>query len=165
MRHFPLTGPNVAPGRFRKIKLAAVPALAGLLAVSCAPQYSAPQQVRANNPSVTYKYHNDQELLTVNQNALTFCNQYRSAPRAARFATEPDGKLVVFECAPAAIAATPSVQYNPNLTYNYQTDPELLEASQNARTYCMNNGSQQAISNIVTNANGTRTVTFQCSRI
>ena len=136
-----------------------------LVATACVPPYSAPQQVRASNPSVTYKYHNDQELLTVNQNAATFCNQYRAAPRAASFANEPDGKVVVFECVPPTMAMAPSPQYNPNLTYNYQTDPELLAASQNAQVYCINNGFQQATSQIVTNTNGTRTITFQCSRL
>ena len=53
-------------------------------------------------------------------------------------------------------------QYNPNLTYNYRTDQELLDASRNVQTYCMNNGSQQVTSNIVSNTDGTRTVTFRC---
>jgi hypothetical protein len=39
-----------------------------------------------------------------------------------------------------------------------------VEASRTAQNYCMNSGSQQLISDIVTNANGTKTVTFQCSR-
>ena len=55
-------------------------------------------------------------------------------------------------------------QYNPNLTYNYRTDQDLLDASRNAQAYCMNSGSQQVTSNIVANKDGTRTVTFQCSR-
>jgi hypothetical protein len=53
---------------------------------------------------------------------------------------------------------------NSNLTYTYRNDQELLEASRSAQNYCANSGSQQVISNIVTNANGTKTVTFQCSR-
>ena len=133
-----------------------------LLATACVAPYTEPQQVRASNPSVTYKYHNDQELLTVNQTAARFCDQYHAAPRAASFANDPDGKIVVFECLPPTVATT---TYNPNLSYSYQTDPELLNASQNAQAYCMNNGSQQTVSNIVTNANGTHTVTFQCARM
>ena len=136
-----------------------------LLATACVAPQTAPQQVRANNPGVTYKYHNDQELLTVNQNAVTFCDQYRSAPRAASFANEADGKVVVFECVPPTMAVATLPQYNPNLTYNYQTDPELLAASQNAQFYCMNGGLQQTTSQIVVNPNGTRTITFQCSRL
>ena len=50
-----------------------------LLAGACVPQYTSPQQMRASNPTVTYKYHNDGELLTVNQTAATFCTQYGSS--------------------------------------------------------------------------------------
>jgi hypothetical protein len=126
-------------------------------------QRSSPQQVQASNPSVTYKYRNDQELVQANQNATTFCGGYQSVPRTARFANDPDGsRVVVFECVQAPPAAPPP-QFNPNLTYSYRSDQELLDASRNAQIYCMNNGSSQVISNISTNANGTRTVTFQCS--
>ena len=107
----------------------------------------------------------DQELLTVNQTAVRFCEQYRAAPHAARFTNEADGNVVVFECLPPVVAALPAATYTPNLSYTYQTDPELLNAQQNAQAYCQNNGSQQAVSNIVSNGNGTRTVTFQCTRI
>jgi hypothetical protein len=138
--------------------------LAGLLMAACAPLSSPPRQVQASNPSVTYKYRGDQELLQANQNAATFCNRYQSVPRTANFANDPDGsKVVVFECVQTATAMASPPPSNPNLTYSYRTDQELLDASRNAQTYCMNNGSQQVISNIVTNANGTRTVAFQCS--
>lgn len=150
--------------RFLKVNVRAATVLAGLMVASCAPQYSSPQQVQASNPSVTYKYHSDQELLEVNQSATTFCNQYRASPRPASFANAPDGsKVVIFECVQTTTQMAPSPQFNPNLTYNYRTDQELLDASRNAQIYCMNNGSQQAVSNIVTNTDGTRTVRFQCS--
>ena len=107
--------------------------LAGLMAASCAPQYSAPQQVQANNPNVTYRYHNDQELLEVNQTAATFCNQYRTVPRPASFTNGQDGsKVVVFECVPSAMPMAAPPQFNPNLAYTYRTDQELLDASRNA---------------------------------
>jgi hypothetical protein len=150
--------------RFPKANIRAATVLAGLLAASCVPPYSSPQQVQASNPTVTYKYRSDQELLQANQNASTFCNRYQSVARTANFANDPDGsKVVIFECVQTA-AAAPQPQYNPNLTYNYRTDQELLDASRNAQIYCMNNGSQQVVSNIVANANGTKTVTFQCSQ-
>jgi methionyl-tRNA formyltransferase len=151
--------------RFLKVNVRAATALVSLLVASCAPQHSPPQQVRASNPSVTYKYNSDQELLQVNQSATTFCNQYRAVPRPASFANDPDGsKVVVFECVQMTAPMASPPQFDPNLTYNYRTDAELLDASQNAQMYCMNNGSRQVISNIVTNTNGTKTVTFQCSR-
>jgi hypothetical protein len=150
--------------RFLKVNVLAATVLAGLMVASCEPQSSSPQQVRTSNPSVTYKYHSDQELVQANQSAATFCNQYQSVPRTANFTDDWDGnRVVVFECVSTTMAAPPQ-QSNPNLTYNYRTDQELLDASRNAQNYCRNNGSQQeAISNIVTNANGTKTATFQCS--
>jgi len=51
---------------------------------------------------------------------------------------------------------------NSNLTYTYRTDQELLDVSQSAQTYCFNAGSSQVASRIVSNGNGTKTVTFQC---
>jgi hypothetical protein len=148
--------------RLRKMNVRAA-AVLGLLAASCAPQYSSPQQVQASNPSVTYKYRSDQELLQANQSASTFCNRYQAVPRTANLTNDPDGsKVVVFECVQTTTAA-PVSQFNPNLTYNYRTDQELLDASRNAQIYCMNNGSQQVVSSTATNANGIRTVTFQCS--
>ena len=147
----------------RSLKWGAATMLTASLAASCAPHYSSPEQVQANNPSVTYKYSGDQELVQANQNAATFCNRYQSVPRTANFANDPDGgKVVVFECVQTS-AAIPPPQFNPNLAYNYRTDQELLDSSRNAQIYCVNNGSPQVISNIVTNANGTKTVTFQCS--
>ena len=141
--------------------------LAGLvtsmLLAGCAPQNTNPQEVRANNPSVTYKYHNDQELLTINQTAAGFCSQYGSSPRAANFSVEQDGKVVVFECVPTTTMATLSPRYDPNLTYTYTTDPELLTASQNAQAYCSSTGGGTVISNVVSSPNGTKMVTFRCS--
>lgn len=140
-------------------------ALASLLAASCAPQYTSPQQVQSTNPTVTYKYHNDQELLQVNQSAARFCNQYRGIPRATRFSNDPDGSnVVVFDCTRMTAPMAQQSQFNPNLSYTYRTDQELLDASRNAQIYCMNRGSPQVVSNIVTNADGSRTVSFRCSR-
>ncbi len=56
-----------------------------------------------------------------------------------------------------------AIQPTPNLTYSYRTDQELLDGSRSAQTYCMGNGMQHAVANISTNANGTKTATFQCS--
>ncbi len=140
-------------------------ALAGLALAACTPQYPSPQQVQASNPSVTYTYHTDQDLLQVNQSAATFCNRYQSVPQATNFTTDQSGnKVVVFQCVPpTTMAAAPLPQPNPNLTYNYQTDQQLLDASRSAQMYCASRGSGQVASNVVTNPDGSRTVTFQCS--
>jgi hypothetical protein len=150
--------------RYSVLTVGAGTVLAGLVLASCAPQYSSPQQVQAINPSVTYKYTNDQELVQANQSAAIFCNRYQSVQQTTSFSNDPDGsRVVVFECVQSSPVAAPLPQYNPNLAYSYRTDQELLDSSRNAQIYCRNNGSQQVVSNIVTNANGTRTVTYQCS--
>ena len=132
---------------------------------SCALQYSSPQQVQASNPSVTYRYRGDQDLVLANQRATTFCSQYQAAPRPTSFTNDPDGsKVVIFECVQATGPMAQPYQYNPNLTYNYRTDADLLEVSRNAQIYCMNIGSQSVLANINSNAGGTKTVTFQCTR-
>lgn len=137
---------------------------AGLIVASCVAQRSAPEQVESSRPTVTYKYRNDEELIQANQRAVTFCQQYDFAPRPESFSNDPDGsKVVVFECVPSSMPA-PQPPMNPNLIYSYRTDQELLNASRSAQIYCMNIGSQQVISNIVTNTDGSRTVTFQCRR-
>jgi len=47
------------------------------------------------------------------------------------------------------------------MSYTYGSDMELLQAMQSANTYCARSG-QVASSSIVTNPDGTRTMTFQC---
>jgi hypothetical protein len=149
--------------QYRFLTAGAATVLAGLMLASCAPQYSSPQQVQETNPSVTYKYTTDQELVQANQSAAIFCSRYQSVQQTASFSNDPDGsRVVVFECVQSLPVAASLPQYNPNLAYSYRTDQELLD-SRNAQIYCRNNGSQQVVSNIVTNANGTRTVTYQCS--
>jgi hypothetical protein len=147
------------------VNMRAALVLTTVAVAACAPSHSL-QQVKTSNPSVTYEYRGDQELLHAQQNAVTFCNQYQAAPRPARFTSGPnDGSdHVVFECDPSLPAAAPPQQaLGSNLTYSYRTDQELLDASRSAQTYCMNNGSQQVVSNIGTTADGSRTVTFQCT--
>jgi hypothetical protein len=129
---------------------------------ACAPfDRSAPQQVEASNPTVSYEYRNDGELIQTNQLAETFCSQYRLAPRSLGFTRDHAGNnLVNYECVPATGTALAPV--NPNLTYTYRSDQELLDVSRTAQSYCLNNGSSRVTSDIVSNGNGTRTVTFQC---
>jgi len=136
---------------------------AGALA-SCAELPSSPssqQPVQASNPSVTYNYRTDQELLQANQNATAYCSQYQTAPRTANITNNSDGsKAVVFECVRTALPAPPPT--TPSQSYTYRTDQELVQASQTAGAYCQKYGSQPMTSSIVANPDGSRTVTFQC---
>jgi hypothetical protein len=145
--------------RLRGLNIALV--AAGTVA-ACAQLPSSQQPVQASNPSVTYNYRTDQELLRASQNATTYCGQYQTAPRAATLTTNnADGsKTAVFECVRTAALAPAPV--NPNLSYTYRTDQELVQASQTASAYCLRNGSQpMTSSSMMANSDGTRTVTFQ----
>jgi hypothetical protein len=135
--------------------------LAAGAVAACAQLPLSQQPVQSTNPSVSYTYRTDQELLNANQNATTYCGQYQTAPRTAGLTNTPDGsKTVVFECVRTALSASAPV--NPNLSYTYRTDQELVQASQTANAYCLKSGSQPTTSNMVTNSDGTKTVTFQC---
>jgi hypothetical protein len=123
------------------------------------------QQVEASNPTVTYEYVGDAELLEAQQNAVVFCSQYQSTPRPARITSGSDGRAnnVVFECDPNLPVTAPPEVRGSDLAYSYRNDQELLAAWRNAQTYCTGSGRQQAVPSIRTNTDGSRTVVFQCT--
>jgi hypothetical protein len=151
---------------FTKATKGTLVVMAGLTLASCASTNSSPEQVAASNPTVTYEYRNDDELIQANQQAISFCNQYQALPRAQRFDTQGDHKnLVIFECVGASsFSSTPQRQSNSDLTYNFRTDQELLDVSRDAQVYCMNSGAPEMDSNIVIHSNGSKTVTFRCNQ-
>lgn len=156
--------------QFMKAAIGTTAVLAALMLASCAttPSSSAPQQVAASNPTVTYKYRNDDELIQANYRAVQFCNQHQALPqaRSESFSIDENGdKLVVFECLPgtSVTTTTPLRQSNSELSYNVWTDQDLLNASRDAQVYCLNNGWPEMNSNIVTHSNNSKTVTFNCS--
>ena len=154
--------------RLTNLTLGTTAVFAALLIASCvSTRSSSPQQVEASNPTVTYKYRNDDELIQANQRAITFCQQYPSSlPRTASFSNDSGGsRIVVFECVPTTtFAATPLRQPNTDLTYNYRTDQQLLDASREAQVHCLNNRLPEMDSNITVNADGSKTVTYRCSQ-
>lgn len=158
------------PNLFRKATIGTTAALAALIFASCStsPRSSSPQQVAESNPTVTYKYRNDDELIQANQRAVIFCNQHQALPqpRAEGFTVDADGdRMVVFEClsgTSSVVAATPLRQPDSDLTYNVRTDQDLLNASRDAQVYCLNNGLPEMDSDIVTHSDGSKTVSFRC---
>ena len=150
---------------FRGLSIALL--AAGSLAACAQTVPTPPQAVQATSPTVTYNYRTDQELVTANQGATTFCNQYQTVPRTSNITNNSDGsKTVVFECVrtTAALPAPAPVPVSPPLSYSYRTDQELVQASQTASAYCSQNGALPMTSRVTTNADGSRTVTFQCAR-
>jgi hypothetical protein len=146
---------------FRRLRGLSIALLAAGTVAACAQLPSSQQPVQASNPTVTYNYRTDQELLQANQNATTHCGQYQTAPRTASLTNNADGsKTAVFECVRTTLPAP--LPTTPGQSYTYRTDQELVQSSQTASAYCQKYGSQPMTSSIVANANGTRTVTFQC---
>jgi hypothetical protein len=146
---------------FRRVNVWAVALLAAGLVASCAEMPTSQQPVQSANPSVTYNYRTDQELLQANQNAATYCSQYQTAPRTVNIRNNPDGsKAVAFECVRTGYPTAPPPA--PTQSYTYRTDQELVQASQTAGAYCQKYGSQPMSSSVMNNPDGSRTVTFQC---
>lgn len=141
-------------------------AAAGTLAACASP---GPRQVKVDNPSVTYTYRTDNDLLKASQQASAYCSQYGSVERTSRITNNGDGSnTVIFDCVKtstsAAVVPVPMPVPAPVATpmsYTYRTDQELLDASRSAEATCARYGGPMT-SNIVTNANGTKTVTFSC---
>src|SRR5947208_2606482 len=97
--------------------------LAVLLVAACAPQHSAPTQTSSSNPTVTYKYRGDEELMQANEKANAYCSQYHSIAQTYRIDTESDGsKTAVFQCVATPTNMVSTQVYNPNYPYNYTTD-------------------------------------------
>ena len=146
---------------FRSVSVWVVLLLAAGVVASCAMFPSSQEPVQSTNPTVTYNYRTDQELLQANQNATTYCNQYQTIPRTTNITINPNGsKAVAFECVRTTLPVP--VPTTPSQSYTYRTDQELVQASQTAGAYCLQYSSQPMTSSIITNPNGTKTVTFQC---
>lgn len=87
--------------RLRAVGAFAAVAVAGLTVAACTGPAAAPAQTQTNNPSVTYSYRSDQDLIQANRAAATHCARYSAVPQTARFFGEPSGeRSVVFECVP-----------------------------------------------------------------
>ncbi len=134
--------------------------LAGLLVTSC--MATSPQQVDSSRPTVTYKYHNDDELAKVNQRASDYCGRYQRSPRVVSNNDASDGRDIVFECTRTASMDRPQQSYDHNLTFTFRTDSELADATRNAEQTCRNGGMRQTNSHTVANDDGSKTITFQC---
>ena len=67
-------------------------------------------------------------------------------------------------CAELPSSQKPVQSSNPRVTYNYRTDQELLQANQNATTYCSQYQTVPRTENITNNSDGSKAVVFECVR-
>lgn len=103
---------------FRRLCGLNIALLAAGSVASCTQLPSSQQPVQASNPSVTYNYRTDQDLLNASQNAATYCGQYQTAPRTATLTNNADGsRTAVFECVRTAAPVPPPI--SPSLSYTY----------------------------------------------
>ena len=130
-----------------------------LLLTACGSRHE-PEAVASSNPSITYHYRGDKELLQANQNAMTYCSQYKALPRTKHIGRDDEEHTVVFECVPTNTIA--ETQFAPNTPYPYRSDEELIDNSRSAARYCRAHGGENVTSSITTAPDGTRTVTYQC---
>lgn len=132
---------------------------------ACAQPGSPPQEVQKEAPSVTYKYGTDRDLLAASQRARDYCAGYQTVPSMeTMLESEADGtKTVTFRClkAPPAVAAEPPPPAPAPMVQTYRTDSDLLQALVSADRQCARYG-QRAASDITTNPDGTKSVTFRC---
>lgn len=150
-----------------KAGISPVLASGALLALfACTPYYEEPVAVQQSNPTVTYNYTGDQELIAANQKASAHCTRYSAVAQTVNLSDNADGtKSVTFECVPTAQAVEPTFSPSSNMSYTVDSDQELLQASRVADTYCANQGQRAVASSISPSGAsgiGTRTVTFQC---
>ncbi len=164
-----------------------VTALAAVLAAASLAACVAPRQpaqpVSATKPTITYAYRDDQGLTEATTKAENYCAQYNAWPRVSDIFTPPEGgRNAVFVCdqprpmataapavvAPGYVAASPGVVVAPpaipTVNYTYRDDRGLIEVSNQAQSYCMGYSANAHSTLITNNADGSRTITYQCTR-
>jgi hypothetical protein len=127
-------------------------------------------QTNASKPTVSYVYSDDQGLVEATRQAESYCAQYSAWPRSSDIVTESDGRHVTFFCdqprtamsAPATVMVPAAQQVT---SYPYRDDRGLIEAANQAQRYCMGFNANARSTVVVNNADGSRTLTFECVRM
>jgi hypothetical protein len=138
--------------------------------VSCAEFRQPAVQTSASKPTVSYVYNDDQGLVEATRKAETYCAQYSAWPTSSDIVTQSDGRHVTFFCdqprtvtsAPATVVVPPAQQV---VSYPYRDDRGLIEAANQAQRYCMGFNANARSTVIINNADGSRTLTFECVRM
>jgi hypothetical protein len=143
--------------------------LAATLA-SCAGFRQPAVQTNASKPTVSYVYTDDQGLVEATRQAESYCAQYSAWPTSSDIVTQSDGRHVTFFCdqprsvtsAPTTVAVPPAQQV---VSYPYRDDRGLIEAANQAQRYCMGFNANARSTVVVNNADGSRTLRFECVRM
>ena len=146
--------------------------LAATLA-SCAGFRQPAVQTSASKPTVSYVYNDDQGLLEATRQAESYCAQYSAWPTSSDIVTQSDGRHITFFCdqprtATAATSAPTTVVVPPSqqvVSYPYRDDRGLIEAANQAQRYCMGFNANARSTVVINNADGSRTLTFECVRM
>ena len=134
---------------------------------SCAANSRPAVQTSSSKPTVSYVYGDDQGLLDATRKAETFCAQYSAWPSTTGFETRSDGRHVTFACdqprtsTPARSAVVVPPAPAP-LNYPYRDDRGLIDAINQAQRYCMGFNASARSTRVTNNADGSRTVSFEC---
>jgi hypothetical protein len=142
--------------------------LAATLA-SCAGFRQPAVQTNASKPTVSYVYSDDQGLVEATRQAESYCAQYSAWPTSSDIVAQSDGRHVTFFCdqprtvtsAPTTVVVPPAQQV---VSYPYRDDRGLIEAANQAQRYCMGFNANARSTVVVNNADGSRTLTFECAR-
>jgi hypothetical protein len=131
---------------------------------SCVAPPSPPRKVEESKPSVTYKYRGDSELIAATRRAEDYCRGYGALPRTVNITDDPDGSsTVVFDCDRTLVAVVPpAAPPKPSVSYTYRSDRELVDATGTAASYCRTYNAPPRMATITSNADGTKTVVFDC---
>ena len=138
--------------------------------VSCAEFRQPAVQTSASKPTVSYVYNDDQGLVEATRKAETYCAHYSAWPTSSDIVTQSDGRHVTFVCdqprtvtsAPATVVVPPAQQV---VSYPYRDDRGLIEAANQAQRYCMGFNAHARSTVVINNADGSRTLTFECVRM
>jgi hypothetical protein len=127
-------------------------------------------QTSSTKPTVSYVYGDDQGLLDATQKAETFCAQYNAWPSTAGFDSRSDGRHITFACdqprTSSPARSTVVVPPAPSLlNYPYRDDRGLIDAVNQAQRYCMGFNASARSTRVTNNADGSRTVSFECVRM
>ena len=148
-------------------RLATALTVTALAACSSGPRPAV--QTSASKPTVSYEYGDDNALIDATRKAETFCEQYGAWPTAVDFDERSGDHHVTFACDQArVVAAAPTTlvvpSSRPPLAYPYRDDRGLVEALSQAQRYCLGLSANARSTRVTNNADGSRTVTFDCER-